>query len=552
MRFLMIAGVCMVFISPGCRKPVITQKAPLEYVQTELAKMAPAPLTCELTALTDGDKKALVKLIQAGRLIDDLFLLQVDESNPALRAALGSPQDKPWLDMFDVMFGSWNRIDGEKPFLNNVERPAGAAFYPADMTKQEFDDYCKFHPEQEKEFTGNFSVIRRKAGRLTSVPYHELYQSLVDPISRLLNEAAALTQDETLKKYLTLRAQALLTDDYFESDMAWMDLAGDLEVVIGPYEVYEDKLFGYKAAYEAFICIVDHVESAKLTAISGYLDELEQGLPLPEQLKNFSRGKTSPLKIVEEVYSAGDTRAGVQTTAFNLPNDERVREAKGTKKVMLKNVAHAKYENCWIPIAKTILTERAMNRVSFEAYFMDTMMHEIAHGLGPGRITLSDGKDTTVGKELKELYSTIEECKADVVGLCSMKHLVDKGVLQKDLETTLYATYLGGMFRSIRFGISEAHGAGVAIQFNYCVDKGAFTIDQQGRMDVDETKLIPTLKSLAAELLLVEAKGDYQGAQKLIDQYRIMTPFMSSCIDKLKNVPIDIRPSYPLAEQAIQ
>jgi hypothetical protein len=355
-----------------------------------------------------------------------------------------------------------------------------------------------------------------------------------------------------LKKYLTLRSAALLTDDYFDSDMAWMDLTGDLEVVIGPYEVYEDRLFGYKAAYEAFICLVDHEESAKLTAITGYLDELEQSLPLPDHLKNFSRGKTSPLKIVWEVFSAGDTKSGVQTTAFNLPNDERVREAKGSKKVMLKNVAQAKFENCWIPIAKTILVERAMGNVSFDTYFTDTMMHEIAHGLGPGRFVLPDGRETTVNKELKELYSIIEECKADVVGLCSMKYLVDKGVLDKNFDRTLYATYLGGMFRSIRFGISEAHGAGVAIQLNYCLEKGAFTVNGEGRMDVIENKLIPTLRSLASELLLIEAKGDYQGAKKIIDRYRVMTPFMSSCIEKLKSVPIDIRPSYPTAEQLLQ
>ena len=403
---------------------------------------------------------------------------------------------------------------------------------------------CKF---SDVSFTGNFTVIRRTDTGLVSIPYHQYYADSVTKASQLLTEAAEISDDTTLQNFLTLRAQALLTDDYFASDMAWMDLAGNLEVVIGPYEVYEDNLFGYKAAYEAFICVVDHEESEKLAVIAHYLDELERQLPIPDQYKNFSRGKISPIKVVQEVFSGGDTKAGIQTTAFNLPNDERVREAKGSKKVMLKNIAEAKFEKCWIPIASTILTARAMNRVSFDAYFTHMLMHETAHGIGPGTITRADGKQTTVNKELKDLYSTIEECKADVVGECSMKYLVDKGVLAKELEQSLYATYLGGMFRSIRFGISEAHGGGVAIQFNYCVDNGAFTVDQDGRLDVNEAKLFPTLTSLAREILTIEAKGDYQAAQKLIEKYRTMTPLMQSCIEKLKDVPIDIRPVYPFA-----
>jgi len=263
---------------------------------------------------------------------------------------------------------------------------------------------------------------------------------LTKQISDLLEEAAERTDDAALKKFLHLRADAFLTDDYYESDMAWMDLNGDLEIVIGPYEVYEDNLFNYKASYEAFLCIVDRAESEKLATVAKYLREMEAGLPIPDQYKS-SRGLASPIKVVQEIMSAGDTKAGVQTTAFNLPNDERVREAKGSKKVMLKNVAQAKYEKCWIPIANTILAAKPLQNVSFDMYFNDVLMHEMSHGLGPGLVTLAGGERVDVAKLLKEYYSVIEECKADVLGVLNLKFLMDKGVFPQN-EYGLYATYL--------------------------------------------------------------------------------------------------------------
>ena len=325
-----------------------------------------------------------------------------------------------------------------------------------------------------------------------------------------------------------------------------MDLAGDLEVVIGPYEVYEDNIFNYKAAYEAFICIVDHEESKKLEMVSKYLNEMEDHLPIADKHKNFNRGSSSPIKVVNEVFTAGDTKAGIQTTAFNLPNDERVREAKGSKKVMLKNIAQAKYEKCWIPIVNTILAEKPLENVSFDAYFNHVLMHEVSHGLGPGNITLADGSKSSVSIELKELYSVIEECKADVLGIYNLKFLMDKGVFPKNMEYSMYSSYLGGMFRSIRFGINEAHGGGVAIQFNYFLEKGAFFENENGKLDFNKQKMLPAVKSLAQELLLIEALGDYNAAKKFIEKYRQMTPIMQKNVDRLKNVPIDIRPSYPL------
>jgi len=547
---IILVGVVMaVSISMnGCGKKVITEKAPLSFVKAELNKLAPVALQCDLSTLSDGDRQALAKLVEAAKVIDELFLVQVNPENPQIRMELlksKNPDDKYYLDLFNIMFGPWDRLEHDKPFINKKEKPLGAGFYPEDMSKEEFETFLKEHPEQKEAFEGTFTIIKREQGTLKAVPYHEAYKDLVQKVSTLLKEAADLTDDPSLKKFLTLRAQAFLTDDYFDSDMAWMDLSGDLEVVIGPYEVYEDNLFNYKAAYEAFLCIVDHEESKKLADVAKYLNQMEAHLPIPNKYKNFNRGSSSPIKVVNEVFSAGDTKAGIQTTAFNLPNDERVREAKGSKKVMLKNIARAKYDKCWIPIVNTILAEKPLQNVSFDAYFNHVLMHEMSHGLGPGNITLDDGTKTTVAKELKELYSVIEECKADVLGIYNMKFLMDKGVFPKNMKYSMYASYLGGMFRSIRFGINEAHGGGVAIQFNYYMEQGAFKLTKDGKLDVDVKRIYPAVKSLAHQLLMLQATGDYDGTKKFVEKYRVMSPVMQKIVDELKDVPIDIHPSYP-------
>ena len=535
-----------------CKSENTLQKAPVEYVEGELAKFAPVELDVDLSLISENDKNVLAKLVDASRLIDELFLNQVDAENGKMLQSLqasASTENSAYLELFKVMFGPWNRLEHDKPFLGERNKPLGAGFYPPDMTKEEFERAKTENPDLAEAFESEFTVIRRQGGKLVPVPYHQAYSSYVTKISALLKEAAEITDDASLEKYLSLRADAFLTDDYFDSDMAWMDLAGDLEIVIGPYEVYEDNLYNYKAAYEAFLCTVDHEESQKLDKVSAYLNEMEGNLPIPDEYKNFNRGLSSPIKVVNEVFAAGDTKSGIQTTAFNLPNDERVREAKGSKKVMLKNIARAKFEKCWIPIVNTVLADKPLQNVSFDSYFTHVLMHEMSHGLGPGNIVLKDGSKTTVVKELKELYSTIEECKADVLGIYNMKFLMDKGVFDKGQEYSMYSSYLGGMLRSIRFGINEAHGGGVAIQWNYYFEKGAFYVDGSGKLTFDENKIFPAVTSLARELLLIEARGDYDGANNFIQRYRQMTPEMKDAVEKLEHVPTDIRPIFPVVDR---
>lgn len=545
----MVLFIGVTLLLNSCGNRVIQSRADLDYVKGELDKLAPVTLQADISHLSDSEKQVIVRLVEAGRIIDELFLLQVDQNNPEIRRELLASEDptqKPYLELFTIMFGSWNRLEDHEPFLNDQEKPAGAGYYPTDMTKAEFEEYLVKHPESEDEFISEFTVIRRRDGKLVAVPYHEEYKEHVEQVHKLLLEAADLTKDPTLENFLRLRARDFLTDDYFESDMAWMDLAGDLEIVIGPYEVYEDALFGYKAAYEAFICVVDQAESKRLAKAASYLNEMEANLPIDDQYKNFNRGTSSPIKVVQEIFSAGDTKAGVQTTAFNLPNDERVREAKGSKKVMLKNVARAKYDKCWIPIVNTILAEEPLAHVSFDAYFNHVLMHEISHGLGPGIITLDDGSQTTVSKELKELYPVIEECKADILGMYNLLFLIDKGVYPQDLRSSAYASYLGGMFRSIRFGIGEAHGGAVAAQFNFMIEKGAFSANKDDKLTVHPEIIEEAIRDLSHEVLMIEALGDYQAAQAFTEKYSKLTPLMERIIEKLEHVPIDIRPGYPL------
>ncbi|MDZ7724459.1 MAG: peptidase [candidate division KSB1 bacterium] len=539
--------IMIISLLGGCSQGPFPNRKTVSYVEGELAKLAPVQINSDLSGLSDGDVEALKQLLQASHLIDSLFLLQVDPENPGLRAELVDAGYQKHLELFDIMFGRWNRLVNDEPFLDHHEKPLGAGFYPTDMSKKEFETYIQNHPDQEEAFTSEFTLIRRDSSGLKAVPYHVAFPK-VRRIADHLKNAANATDDPSLSRFLNLRADAFLTDDYYESDMAWMDLSGDLEIVISPYEVYEDALFNYKAAYEAFLCRVDHEESQKLKNVAQYLNDMERHLPIPEKHKNYDRGSSSPIKVVQELYAAGDTKAGIQTTAFNLPNDERVRKAKGSKKVMLKNIARAKFDKCWIPIVNTILAEEPLQNVSFEAYFNHVLMHEMSHGIGPGLITLGNGKETSVAKELKELYSTIEECKADVLGIYNVKYMLDMGVFPPDLQNSMYASYLGGMFRSIRFGIDEAHGGGVAIQFNFFMEKGAFFVNENGKLDLNAEKLYPAIVKLAEKVLMIEATGDYKAARDFIKEYRVMTPVMQGYIDELQDVPVDIRPSFDLAE----
>ncbi len=552
-RFGLFIFILGVLVMGAKQSSVIEDYADIQYVKGQIAKLAPVEISVDPSLLNENDKAVLAKLVEAAKLMDEIFLRQVYSRNVAIREALqqGSNPDYPTLlTYFTINFGPFDRLNHDEPFINlKHKKPAGANFYPEDMTREEFEAWIQAHPEDEEAFTSNFTIIRREGDRLVAIPYSRAYREFLEPAARLLKEAAALAQNPSLKKYLNSRAEAFLSNDYFQSDMDWMDLKDHkIEVVIGPYEVYEDALLGYKASFEAFITIVDPEESAKLRKVNQYLQDMELHLPIPDKYKNLHRGSASPIVVVQEVFTGGDTKAGIQTTAFNLPNDERVREAKGSKKVMLKNVAHAKYDKCWIPIVNIVLDPKDLQRVSFDAYFNHVLMHEMSHGLGPGTITVN-GRKTTVNKELKETYSTIEECKADILGVYNLAYMVEKGVFPKEMKAQAYSSYLGGIFRSVRFGINEAHGGANAIAFNYLMEKGGFEYNPQTRkFRVNDAKIEGAIRDLAHDLLMIQATGDYEGAKRFIQKYRYLSPEMQDALNRLKDVPVDIRPVYTIEQ----
>jgi hypothetical protein len=418
------------------------------------------------------------------------------------------------------------------------------------MTKDEFNAWLNtLSPDEKEKATGYFYVIRRDAtSKLKTVPYSEEYREFLAPAANLLTEAAALTTNRTLKDFLNKRAAAFASNDYYDSDVAWMDLDAPIDVTIGPYETYEDELFGYKAAFEAYVTLRDEAESDKLKKFSQYLQEIENNLPIDPRYRNPKLGAASPIRVVNEVFSAGEGNSGVQTAAFNLPNDEHVVKEKGSKRIMLKNVQDAKFNKTLIPISRVVLDPAQQKDLAFDAFFTHILMHELMHGLGPHNITV-DGRATTVRLQLKDQYSAIEEAKADMTGLWALQYLIDKGVIDKSMQRTLYTTNLASMFRSVRFGITEAHGRGVAMQFNYLTDEGAIKFnDKTGTFSVDEAKIRDAVRQLTHELLTIEAEGSYEKAKALLDKYSLIRPQMKSAFDKLTNVPVDIEPIFPLAK----
>jgi len=519
------------------------------------ARLAQLPRTTvdyDRALLSESDRAVVAKLIDAAKQIDEIYWRQVSEENPKWREQLAkqasdSPLDRAAYDLFIANKGPWDRLKSDEPFIGTIKKPEGAAFYPEEMTKDEFEKYIAAHPNQKDELTALFTVVRRDGVNFVGIPYRSYYADFLKPAAQNLRDAAALTTDKSLQTFLTKRADAFLSDDYRDSDMAWMDLNGSLEVVIGPYEVYEDNLFNYKASYEAFICAVDALESAKLASYAKALPDMEQNLPEPAEYRNPNRGSDSPIKVVQELYTAGDARRGVQTAAFNLPNDEVVREKKGSKKVLLKNVINAKYRQSGEPIAHRVLDDSQISMLSFDAFFNQILFHELSHGLGPGFLTQPNGERIEVRIPLKNLFSTIEESKADVLGIWNIVYAQQHHLLSGFDENQLYATYAGLIFRSLRFGIGEAHGRGTALQWNWLREKGGIVPNANGKYTVDFPKFRDGIKSLSTELLTIEATGDYNRANALLEKYGVETAEMKSVNAKLTDIPVDITPVFPAA-----
>jgi hypothetical protein len=526
----------------------------VDRIETMTRRFAPAELTADVASLPASERQALAKLVEAAKVFDALFLRQVWEGNETMLMDLvrdSSPLGQARLHYFLINKGPWSRLDENEAFIPGApHKPEQANFYPAGATKAEVEAWLKSLPDAERRrATGFFTTIRRGPdGKFVAVPYSLEYQGELARVASLLREAAALTQQPTLRNYLERRAAALLSNDYYDSDVAWMELDASVEPTIGPYEVYEDEWFNYKAAFEAFIAIRDDAETQKLARFSGELQEIENNLPIDPKFRNPKLGALAPIRVVNTVFSSGDANRGVQTAAFNLPNDERVISEKGSKRVMLKNNQEAKFRMVLQPISKVALSSADQAHVAFDAFFTHILMHELMHGLGPHNISVN-GRATTVRQEMKEAYSTIEEAKADVSGLFALQFLVDRGKLDKTLQETMYRTYLASMFRSIRFGINEAHGRGVAIQLNYFLDNGGVTVASDGTFAVNADRIKQNVIDLTRDIMTMQAIGDYSAAKALMSKLGVVRPPVQAVLDKLKDVPVDIEPRFVTASQ---
>ena len=536
--------------------PAIPDRAQLK---TMTARFAPTPLRVDLSGLSAGDRQALEKLVEAAKIVNTIFMRQFWSGDLATYHALQqdkTPLGSARLDYFWINKGPWSEIDEYAAFLPDVpaRKLPGANFYPENMTKDEFETWVKtLSPEQKEQAEGFFTVIRRGAdGKLKTIPYSDEYKSDLASAGKLLREAAALTDNGSLKKFLTARADAFVSNNYYESDVAWMDLDAPVDVTYGPYETYQDELFGYKAAFEAYINVRDDKESARLGFLGSHLQDIENNLPEDPQYRVAKLGASAPIRVVNEVFSAGDGAHGVQTAAYNLPNDDKVVQQKGSKRVMLKNVQEAKFKATLVPISKIVLVPAAQKDLSFELFFTHIVAHELCHGLGPHQITIG-GRETNPRMELKEQYSALEEAKADVTGLFALQFLMtqaDAGKLDAPMahgaeaERQLYTTYLASSFRTMRFGLQDAHARGQAMQFNYFLDQGAFTANADGTFGVDVAKMKEAVKSLDGKLLTLEATGDYAGAKDWMGKMGILRPETKQALARLKSVPTDIAPIF--------
>lgn len=517
--------------------------------KAQFKKYAPIKMDdVDTSFLTPSEKAVVNKLIDASKIMTQIYRRQVTANFNKVRKDIsesGLENAKDLTRLYSLYFKRCDELAQNQPFFGDTPCPEGGGFYPEDITRDEFNKWIANHPDDEAAFKSGYTIIRRNGDKLVATPYSTAYKKELEKAATLLREAADLSKEPTLKRFLRLRAEAFLSDDYYESELAWMDLEGNIEVAIGPYEVYDDGLFGYKTAFESFVTIKNPEESAALDKYKNYLRDMEANLPVAESYKNFQRGFASPIAVTYQLQGGGDNVNGVQTIAFNLPNDERVREAKGAKKVILNNVLGAKYDRILAPIAANLLVkdQAAITDKKFMSY--GTLFHELSHSLGPGTI-IKNGEETTVTAELKELYSGLEEGKADVMGAYNVLYMIERGEIPESEKEAFLATYFAGLFRSMRFGLAAAHAKGAAIQYSYYREVGAVTWDKEAkRFHVDYDKLEQAISDLTAKFVMVQGDGDYDQAKAFLTQYAKVDKLAQTILGSFSDIPVDIRPIYP-------
>jgi Peptidase family M49 len=520
-------------------------------LRSKLAQFVPAALTADVSALPDAEKQALDKIIAAARLMDPVYDHQAWPGLPALRDHLmqdASDHGKLVLAYFDLMRGPWDRQDHFKPFAIERDHPAGAGFYPDDLTADAFKAYVAGHSDQRDALESLTTVVTHDGDGLKAVPYSQAYGDWLKRSAALLVDAAGLTQNKSLRTFLTSRAAAFANDEYRQSDKDWMDLDSRVEPTIGPYETYEDGLLGLKAAFESYVTVSDPAASEKLARYKKLLPDMERNLPIPAGAHG-KRGSDSPIRVVDLVFSSGEARTSVQTIAFNLPNDEVVRKEKGAKKVLLRNLIETKFDRIMRPLGEKILDPTQTPMLSAEAFFDETLFHELSHSLGPAFVKGSTTREVRVA--LESSYSALEECKADVMGAYDILYLVKRGEMPKELHDQLLVSYFAGLFRTTRFGLADAHGQGAAVQINRYLEDGAAKLDPSTKkLTVDLPKLEASIAKLVHDLCVVQWNGDKAAADAMLAKYGVVSDTMTSVTASLDAIPVDIKPVYPLAGES--
>ncbi|MGD1211084.1 MAG: Zn-dependent hydrolase [Candidatus Acidiferrales bacterium] len=513
-----------------------------------IAKFKPVKMPFDSSGLTAREKKMVAKLVDAAGLLDCIYWRQSDPEGLKLYLSLANskdPRDRMLRDYLKINGGRFDLIDDNKPFVGTAPTPPGVGFFPEDLTKAQFDAYVAAHPDQKAALYAPQTIVRRKGDALEAIPYHVAYREFVEPMATDLREAAALSDDSAFAKFLRLRADALLTDDYYASDIAWLDLENPkFDIIFAPYETYLDGLLGVKTSYGASVMIRNDAESKKLAVFQQYVPDLQESLPLaPEDLPS-KRGKQSPMEVVDAIYRAGDLLHGYQAVADNLPNDPRIHEEKGSKKIFWKNFMDARVNFIIVPLAQRLMPADQAKLVTGEGLLDFVVLHEISHGLGPAYARTAAGK-TDVREAIGAQYSGLEESKADITGMMCVKWLVDHGAISKEKLDGIYSSYLGETFRTIRFGIAEAHGAGAMMEFNYLAEQGAIRRDAStGLYEADYGKMPGAMASLAKELLTQEATGDRARAEKWFAKYAVMPPDLATALAKGSDIPVDVDPEF--------
>lgn len=509
------------------------------------AERAPdTPIEVDTAYLSEEDRKVVNLLLEAAALMTPIYQHQMIPNYDEVRQQVEAKNDPALLARFDRNMGPWDALDEDKPFFGGA-RPAGVGYYPADLSKEQFDAYLSAHPDEAKALTSPYTVVKRQGDKLIAVPYSVEYKQWLEPAAKKMEEAAAITSNPSLKRFLTLRAQSFRNDDYFASEMAWMDLKDTpIEFVIGPYESYADGLYGQKTAFEAYVTLRNPEESKALDVYKSHLRDMEAHLPVDEKYKNFKRGFESPISVVDQVNGGGEAVHGIPSIAFNLPNDEKVREAKGAKKVILKNLVEAKFNAIAGPMASLVLVPDQAKMANSRYMMLNTLFHELSHSLGPGSIMVG-GKATTVSEALKEQASGLEEAKADMLGLWNVLYMQEKGILPASESNAAMASYVVDLFRHLRMGMTDAHAVGAAFQYRYLASKGAIVWDAQAkRFRFDAAKMKPALAAMIADTIRLQGNGDYAGTKAFIGKWGVEDDHAKTVTATMTSLPVDIRPIY--------